>query len=72
MADIKICDRCGKKIVGDKSYVVITRSNGSLFPLAKINGCDLCHDCTETLNRWLKNKHEDVYDHWAEEARKDY
>ena len=64
MADVKICDRCGKTIAattaqtfgfGAWRYSLFSRSKWSQ---ATVADWDLCTDCGEKLSRFLKGEEE--------------
>lgn len=70
MADIKVCDRCGKKLADERSKfkVVPVRYTLKVTLFKKPNYWrdenivetehDLCMDCTLDLSDWLKHESE--------------
>jgi len=57
MADVKICDRCGKQFSGwrpvTREYILrrdVLRNN--MTPTFRHEPVDLCHDCYQDLKRW--------------------
>lgn len=57
MADIKVCDRCGKRIDKINRRLPITIRPGSCALLANIHGSyveyDLCEECYSDLEAFL-------------------
>ena len=61
MADVKICDRCGKKI--EASSRILLRSHLYYCHLFHENFCtrssyDLCRDCYEDFKHFVYDKEE--------------
>ena len=72
MADVKICDRCGKRLDEDrmtfslnpepKRFVLsailfkISRHSWSCLPDMVTTNHDLCIDCVTKLAEWMENK----------------
>lgn len=59
MADAKRCDRCGKYYVqGEKKYKIrdkrITRINACSFYTDSVIGWDLCDDCVEAFDKFMR------------------
>lgn len=67
MADVKVCDRCGKRLTEDRSIFSLTPNrytlNVTLFkqsrsysgiPSVKNTAHDLCIDCTGKLAEWME------------------
>ena len=52
MATVIKCDRCGKEIGDNNSIRLSTRIAGNLHIPYK----DLCEECSEALDEWLKPK----------------
>lgn len=58
MADVKICDRCGKKIE-DKIWPITITAYRSKFRLEdeeRIYKWDLCKDCTQKVRKFIDSK----------------
>ena len=57
MADIKICDRCGEKIVAKCHSTMEYQNAGStILPNAKLNTYDLCKDCKKAFGDFMAKK----------------
>lgn len=77
MADVKICDRCGKTYSNHLSYkllfgdlvdkkIKVSRKGGIIHFFCRGFGCfskeiefDLCDDCMDELESWLRGESED-------------
>lgn len=59
MADIKVCDRCGKTLTSKRACLKKYRSYA--FEFFSKGGCyvefaDLCEECTKDFEKWLKGE----------------
>lgn len=72
MADIKVCDRCGKKLTDERTSFTLKPVQPSRYilsawlfkprrsswhdPQIVKTEHDLCPDCTLALSKWLENE----------------
>jgi len=57
MADLKVCDRCGRHMaLGSQDRYSIRINSNNCTVSNPVLDADLCDQCKESLDRWFENE----------------